>query len=79
MSGPLRVYVNERPVDLPPGADAAAAVRALDPGLADAIAAGGVLLTDGRGIPVEPHAPLAAGSILRARRTARRGGGDAHP
>jgi len=69
----IRVYVNERPVDLAPGAPAVAAVRALDPALADAVAVGAAQLTDGRGIAVAPDAPLAPGSILRAARRARAG------
>jgi hypothetical protein len=73
----IRIYVNERPVDVFPGTPAAGAVRALDPDLADALAAGAAQLTDGRGIAVAPDAPLAPGSILRAVRRARRGSGDA--
>jgi hypothetical protein len=76
---PIRVYVNERAVDVPPGTPAETAVRALDAALADAVRAGAALLTDGRGIAVMPDAPLAAGAILRAARRARRspGGSDA--
>ena len=74
MSDPIRVYVNEQPVDVAPGAPAEAAVRALDPALADAVADGAAQLTDGRGIAVPPAAPLAAGAILRARHRARRAG-----
>jgi hypothetical protein len=74
---PIRVYVNERPVDVAPGAPAAAAVRALDPALADAVSAGSAQLTDGRGIAVPPDAPLAPGAILRAARRARRSPADA--
>lgn len=77
MSDAIRVYVNGRPVDVAAGAPASAAVRALDPALADAVAAGAALLTDGRGIDLEPDAPLAAGAILRAARRARRPPADA--
>ena len=72
MTGPIRVYVNERPVDVAAGAAAEAAVRVLDPALADAVAAGTAQLTDARGLAVEPAAPLMAGAILRARLRARR-------
>ena len=77
-----RVYVNERPVDVAPGASAAAAVRVADPELGAAVTAGAAYLTDGRGVRIEPDAPVAAGTILRVVRSARPGptpGGDAHP
>ncbi len=79
MSGSIRVYVNERPVDVAAGAHAEAAVRALDPDLADAVLTGAARLTDGRGIDVMPEARLAPGSILRAVRRARRAPADADP
>ena len=78
-----RVYVNERPVDVAPGSSAAAAVRAADAELGAAVAAGAAYLTDGRGVRIEPDAPIAAGTILRVVRSARpgppRGGDDAYP
>ena len=77
-----RVYVNERPVDVAPGASAAAAVRAADPELGAAVTAGAAYLTDGRGVRIEPDAPVAAGTILRVVRSTRPGPtprGDAHP
>jgi hypothetical protein len=74
MTDPIRVYVNEQPVDVPAGAPAEAAIRALDPALADAVVAGAARLSDGRGIAVAPGTPLAAGAILRARQSARRAG-----
>jgi len=77
VTDPIRVYVNERAVDVPSGAPAEAAVRALDPGLADAVASGAARLTDARGIDVAPDAPLAPGAILRAARRARRAAADA--
>ncbi len=77
MTEPIRVWVNERPVDVAPGAPAEAAVRALDPALADAVAAGVAQLTDGRGIDVAPDTPLSPGFILRAARRARRAPADA--
>lgn len=77
MTDLIRVYVNGQPVDVAPGASAEAAVRALDPALADAVSAGAAQLTDGRGIAVAPDAPLASGAILRAARRARRAPADA--
>lgn len=66
MPDAIRVFVNERPVSLPAGACALDAARAHDPALADRLAAGTASLTDARGLPVDPAAPLAAGAILRA-------------
>ena len=78
-----RVYVNERPVDVAPGSSAVAAVRAADAELGAAGTAGAAYLTDGRGIRIEPDAPIVAGTILRVVRSTRpgppRGGDDAHP
>jgi hypothetical protein len=71
----IRVYVNERPVDVPAGTDAGGAVRALDPALGAAVAEGAAYLTDGRGIRLAADTRLAAGSILRVIRPARRAPG----
>jgi hypothetical protein len=68
----LLAFVNERPVRLPPGASVAEAVRALDPPLADRLAAGQAYLTDGRGIRIAADAPLATGDIIRVVVSARR-------
>ncbi|HEU4588552.1 MAG TPA: hypothetical protein VFS11_07890 [Gemmatimonadales bacterium] len=78
MSDPIRVYINERPVNLPRGADVQAAVAAADPALAEALVGGRAHVTDGRGIRLGPDAPLAAGAILRVVISARRPEGDAH-
>jgi hypothetical protein len=81
---PIRVYVNERAVDVPPGTVASAAVAALDPGLGAAVAEGRAYVTDGRGIRLGVEAPLAAGAILRVVRPAKQPApgddhDDAHP
>jgi hypothetical protein len=75
MTEPIRVFVNERPVSVPAGADARAAVAAHDPELAARLDAD-VRLTDARGIAVDPATPLHAGSILRVAATARRDADD---
>lgn len=72
----IRVFVNERAVSVAAGATALEAVRALDPALADRVAAGDAALTDGRALPVEPGAPLGAGSILRVVGAGRRAPAD---
>jgi hypothetical protein len=62
----IRVYVNERPIDLPAGADALTAVTAFDAALGNALATGGAYVTDGRGIRLDATMMLSAGTILRA-------------
>jgi hypothetical protein len=72
-----RVYVNERAVDVPSGESAAAAVRAADAELGEALADGRAYLTDGRGVRISPDAALEAGAILRVVRSTK-AGDDAH-
>jgi hypothetical protein len=61
----MRVFVNERPVEVAPGSDALAAVGTLDPGLARRVRESTAYLTDARGIRLPETTPLAPGSILR--------------
>ncbi|MCU0615574.1 MAG: hypothetical protein MUD17_00575 [Gemmatimonadaceae bacterium] len=61
----VRVFVNERGVAVSPGASALDAVRALDPQLGEALAAGRQRLTDSRGLPVEPTVLVHGGAIFR--------------
>jgi hypothetical protein len=61
----LRAFVNERGVSAPRGSTALDVVRAFDPAIADAIAAGTQRLTDSRGLPIEPSAPAHGGAIYR--------------
>lgn len=70
----IRVYVNERAVDVPPGESATAAVRAADAELGEALAGGRAYLTDGRGVRIAPGAVLQAGAILRVVRSTKPGG-----
>jgi len=67
----IAVFVNERRVELPPGATAADAVAAFDAALA---AAPGLRCTDARGLPVALGAVLPGGAILRALPGARKPG-----
>ena len=73
MSHSIRVFVNTTAVDLPAGADAAAAVRTADPALLDRVTSGSAYLTDGRGIELDPATPLSGGAILRVVLRAKRG------
>ena len=70
---PIRVFVNERGVDLAPGATALDAVRARDAADGERVAAGERQITDSRGLPVAADAAAYAGAIYRtvgARRAA---------
>lgn len=73
MSDVIRAYVNGRGVDVPAGASAVDAVRAWDAAAAEQVLAGERALTDSRGLPLEPTAILAAGSIIRLVSGRRRG------
>jgi len=59
------VFVNGVRVEVPPGALVADALRAWDAEAAREVAAGARPLTDSRGLPLDPSAKLAAGSIVR--------------
>ena len=67
MSAPsdVRVYVNERGVNVPIGSVALDAVRALFPDQAAEIIAGAMHLTDSRGLPVPHDTQLTGGAIFR--------------
>ena len=68
----FRVFVDQSPVDLEPGSVARAAVAARAASLLPRLEDGTVYLTDGRGIRLDPTAPLSAGAILRVVKSARR-------
>jgi hypothetical protein len=70
MPADIRIFLNEKGHTLPAGATARDAVAAGAPDLLPGLSPGQV--TDARGLPVELDAPLAAGAILRAARSARR-------
>ena len=61
----LRVFVNERGVDVVPGATAHDAVRAADAPEAERVAAGERVIVDSRGLPTAPDAPAHGGAIYR--------------
>jgi hypothetical protein len=72
MTSTIRVFVNGGVLDLPAGASAGDAVRTFDAALGDRIAVGAAYVTDGRGIEIDPAAPLSNGAILRVVVPARR-------
>jgi hypothetical protein len=61
----LKVFVNSHPLDLPSGSSALEAVRAFDANEASAVTDGLRVITDSRGLPLEPSTVMSAGSILR--------------
>ena len=61
----VRVFVNATGVDVPAGATALDAVRAWSVDAAGDVAAGGRIITDSRGLPLDAATPMSAGSILR--------------
>ena len=69
----IPVFVNDRAVRVAAGSSITAAVAATDPDLARALAAGAAKLTDGRGITLDPAAPVYPGAILRVVVSARKG------
>ena len=73
MSESIAVFVNEKAVRVAPDSSVADAVAIFDAALAQALAAGGAQATDGRGIALDPHAPVYSGAILRVFLSARRG------
>ena len=73
----VRVYVNGRGVDVPAGATAVDAVRLLDAGAAEELLAGARALSDSRGLPAAPDAPIHGGAIFRLVSVRARAAGDA--
>ena len=61
----VRVYVNGRGIDVPAACTTLDAVRLADPAAAEALVAGTRALTDSRGLPAAPDAPVHGGAIFR--------------
>ena len=68
----FRVFVDAVAVEVAPGSVARDAVAARDAEVLARLEDGTAYLTDGRGIRLDPGAPLAAGAILRVVKSARR-------
>jgi hypothetical protein len=75
MPDQIRVFVNEHGLSLAAGAVVRDAIRAGASELLSDCETGDARVTDARGLPLGLDEPLAAGSILRAARSSRRGGG----
>ncbi len=69
----MRVFVDEHPVTVAPGATAVEAIAVRDPDLQREVEAGSAYVTDGTGGVVTPNTVLAAGSILRVVRSSHPG------
>jgi hypothetical protein len=69
----MRIFINDKPLDVAPGTSVRGAVEAFDPALAFDLG-GRAQATDGRGIALLPADVLHAGSILRVMRSARQAG-----
>lgn len=61
----VRVFVNGAGVDVPAGAVALDAVQTWSADAAGDVTSGTRLITDSRGLPIDPTTPMSAGSILR--------------
>jgi adenosine deaminase len=73
-SDPLRIFINEKPVDVARGAPVRDAVAAFDRGLADLLSGDAAYVTDGVGRRLDAGDPIReAGMVLRVVVTARRG------
>ena len=65
MSATMRVFVNGVGYDVASGGTAFDAVALHDVDEARALREGGVLVTDSRGLPIDPDAPMFNGAVLR--------------
>jgi len=61
----VRVFVNSSGVDVPAGSTALDAVRAWSDDAAGDVTADRRVITDSRGLPIDPVTAMSAGSILR--------------
>ena len=77
MPDTIRVYLNQRVVDLPAGIRVAEAIRIAEPELSQSLESGKARVTDGRGLDLPLDQPLPNGAILRVFISSRRGSGEA--
>lgn len=61
----VRVFVNSAGVDIAPGSTALDAVRTWNDEAAREVVAARRVITDSRGLPIDPSTTMSAGSILR--------------
>ncbi|HEU4565281.1 MAG TPA: hypothetical protein VFS05_11550 [Gemmatimonadaceae bacterium] len=72
----ITVFVNAARVEVPAGATALDAVRAWNADAAGEVERGDRLITDSRGLPAPPDAPVVGGSIFRLVPSRARGEGE---
>lgn len=73
----ISVFVNDRAVQVPVGADVQAAVSAADAALGQQLATGAAQSTDARALPLDRLSTVAPGSIVRVLVSARSRAGEA--
>ena len=74
MTAPLRVFVNEKAVEVARGARVRDAVAARDPGLAAQLTSGAAFATDARGLPLDADDAVGeSGAVIRVVVSARTG------
>jgi hypothetical protein len=74
MTEPIRIFVDERPLNAAPGSSVLQAVAGDAAELAAALREGRAYVTDGVGRPIEPSATVFPGAIYRVVHSARRQG-----
>ena len=67
----VKIFVNERGVEIPPGTPVSEAVRTFDAALGEALLAGAAYVTDGVGRRIDVASSVNEGAILRVVKTAR--------
>ena len=72
----IRVYLNQRAVDLPAGTQVAEAIRLVEPELSQSLESGKAKVTDGRGLELPLYNPHPTGAFRRIIISSRRGRGD---
>ncbi len=65
MTEPLRVFLNGKPLSMPPGSTVLDAVQSADEAAATELRAGTRLVADSRGIPVATDTALTGGFVMR--------------
>jgi hypothetical protein len=73
MPDTIRVYLNQRAVDLPAGTLVVDAIRLAEPQLSQSLESGKAKVTDGRGLELPLDQTLTSGAILRIIVSSRRG------
>ncbi len=74
MTSTIPIFLNERALRVPAGATFSQVLAGFEPDLFASLLGGRLVVTDARAIPVDVDAPVVAGSIFRARESARLGG-----